>query len=285
MTSSKAPKSHTTKPARTSPPHRDSLPPSGKPRAKKATAPEARQPRALRAHEAATTMATPGKDVERHDGTPRLPAREVMSAGTVTFLDVLGWKGIWLRRDSLEVVGQLRKLVESAKRLSRGADKTQVLSISDTIVLLTVGDEAKGVDLHGRVTAELVCESIDCGLPLRGATSVGEFFVDEPSILVGSAVDEAASWHEAVDWIGVVQTTAAFLVHDGTPGAWKMATAPVKVGGPWNLPCADWPSEWRRTGRTKKDLHECFSEMGPFDPTIAAKYKHTLAFYGDDPAV
>ena len=45
MTSSKAPKSHTTKPARTSPPHRDSLPPSGKPRAKKATAPEAREVR------------------------------------------------------------------------------------------------------------------------------------------------------------------------------------------------------------------------------------------------
>jgi hypothetical protein len=221
--------------------------------------------------------------VEPDDGRQRPPARDVMSAGTVTFLDVLGWKGIWLRRDSLEVVDQLRRLVETAKRLSRGADETQVLSISDTIVLLTVGDAVKGIDLHGRVTAELICESIGYGLPLRGATSVGEFFVEAPSILVGAAVDEAASWHEAVDWIGVVQTPAAFLVHDGTSGAWRRAHAPVKVGGLWELPCADWPAEWRRRGQARKDLHECFSAMGPFDPTIAAKYKHTLLFYGVDP--
>ncbi len=204
-----------------------------------------------------------------------------MREGVVTFLDVLGWKGIWLRR-SLDVIEEMQKLVGIATTLSRGIGLTHVLSISDTIVLLTEGDARKGLELHGRMGAALICESIRLGLPLRGATAFGEFFVADPSFLVGPAVDEAASWHESVDWIGIVQAPSALLVHDGK-GSWRKARAPVKGGGSWDIPCVDWPSAWRQDGQDRDDLHESFSVMGPFDPVIAAKYMHTLAFYGDDP--
>lgn len=205
-----------------------------------------------------------------------------MKSGTVTFLDVLGWKGIWLRRNSSEVVEQLQKLVDLAVRVARGADETRVLSISDTIVLLTEGDGVKGVTLHGQIVAELICESIIYGLPLRGATACGRFFHELPSILVGAAVDEAASWHEATEWIGVVQTPSAFLTHDGV-GRWRRYVAPVKTPGKFEIPCVDWPAEWRGRGFKKGDLRREFAAMGPFDTVVAAKYTNTLSFYGDDP--
>ncbi len=211
-------------------------------------------------------------------------SRARMVDGTVTFLDVLGWKGIWLRRDSQDVVTQLRKLVETAHKVVRGADETTVLSISDTIVLLTPGDPGRGLKLHGEVVVELICESILVGLPLRGATACGAFFTEKPSILVGAAIDEAASWHEATDWIGVIQTPSAFMVHGGE-GPWKYDAPPVKGGAikSYKLPCADWPSTWRKLGHDRRSLQKQFAAMGPFDPSVAAKYTNALLFYGDDP--
>lgn len=217
---------------------------------------------------------------------PRVPEtsrRTTMTGGTVTFLDVLGWKGIWLRRDSQDVVTQLRKLVETAQKVVRGANDTTVLSISDTIVLLTPGDPSSGLKLHGEVAVELLCESILVGLPLRGATACGEFFLEKPSILVGAAIDEAASWHEATDWIGVIQTPSAFMVHDGA-GPWRSETPPVKGGAirAYRVPCADWPTFWRKSGYDRQALQAGFAAMGPFDPVVATKYTNTLLFYGED---
>ncbi|WP_441292258.1 hypothetical protein ACSRUE_19290 [Sorangium sp. KYC3313] len=201
----------------------------------------------------------------------------------MTFIDVLGWKGIWLRRTGPEVVRHLKKLVDTAEMMVRGADETKVLSISDTIVLLTIGEPKIGLQLHGDVTAQMICDSISYGLPLRGATACGQFFVEPPSILVGPAVDEAASWHEATDWIGVIQTPSAFLAYDGI-GPWREEHAPVKGGGvrPFKIPCVDWPRVWRKQGRTRQELQRYFSAMGPFDTSVATKYTNTLLFYGDD---
>lgn len=208
---------------------------------------------------------------------------ERVTNGTVTFLDVLGWKGIWLRRDSQDVVTRLRKLVDQAQRITRGASQTSVLSVSDTIVLLTPGEQQSGLNLHGEVVVQLICDSILAGLPLRGATACGDFYVEPPSILVGAAVDEAASWHEATDWIGVIQTPSAFLVHDGA-GPWRTDVAPIKGGAlrPYKVPCADWPSAWRERGYNRQALQAQFAAMGPFDTTVAAKYTNALLFYGSD---
>jgi hypothetical protein len=206
-----------------------------------------------------------------------------MTNGTVTFLDVLGWKGIWLRRKGHDVVTQLTKLVEKARTIARGADETNVLSISDTIVLLTTGDASTGLRLHGDIVVELICDSFGAGLPLRGATACGEFYFNAPSILVGAAIDEAASWHEAMDWMGVIQTPSAFLI-SRAGGQWRDAIPPLKAGGlrSYPIPCADWPDTWRKRGGTRQSLQESFLCMGPFDTSVAAKYTNTLLFYGSD---
>lgn len=149
--------------------------------------------------------------------------------GAITFLDVLGWKGIWQRKDNpIQVLDELReKLQENANIYGRGRNirKTNVLSISDTIVLLTDVTEIESakdaLDLHGQLCAETLFYSLEQGIPLRGATGFGEFSVNtKNNIFVGKAIDETASWHEQADWIGVFMTPSAFYAYDGEKAKW-----------------------------------------------------------------
>lgn len=203
-----------------------------------------------------------------------------MTEGAVTFLDVLGWKGIWLRRSPSEVVNQLNELVRLAERTARAqrgtnlASEVRVISISDTIVLLTEGSAESVLPVHGLICKELLCESIRMGIPLRGASSYGRFSASDGSIMVGPAIDEAASWHEALDWIGVVMTpTAEFRWAPKSPWR-KYSRAPVKGLGAKSLWCIDWTSAWPDIS----DLKRLFADAGPMDTSIASKYLNTLEF-------
>jgi hypothetical protein len=202
-----------------------------------------------------------------------------MDLGAVTFLDVLGWKGIWLRRSASEIVGLLEELVaaaEDAASRQRGGAMTgevQVVSISDTIVLLTAGAPEDVLAGHGLICQRLVAESIRKGIPLRGATSFGAFS-SKGTILVGPAIDEAAAWHEALDWIGVVLTPTAEYKWVPTSPWLQYPKAPVKTLGNRELWCVDWWSEWSDLD----ELRAIFAEVGPLDTTVAAKYMNTLAF-------
>jgi hypothetical protein len=204
-----------------------------------------------------------------------------MVSGAVTFLDVLGWKGIWLRNDHKEVVRLLESLVRMAERIAdeelRGktsALPVRVLSISDTIVLLTEGDVAAVVPIHGLICKALISESVRSGIPVRGATSHGQFYASEGTILVGPAVDEAASWHEALDWIGVVLTPSAEYKHSPVPPWHRYAKAPIKGLGSRALWCVDWSDAWADEGAIK----QLFSQAGPLDVAIAPKYMNTMDF-------
>lgn len=48
-------------------------------------------------------------------------------------------------------------------------------------------------------------------LPLRGAISYGQYSIKD-NIMLGYVVDEAASWHESTDWIGVILTPSAQMI-------------------------------------------------------------------------
>lgn len=221
----------------------------------------------------------PSKEDRKSDRphTASASANNGMRRGTVTFLDVLGWKGIWLRQNASTSVRQLSTLVDTASERTRGTNTT-VLSISDTIVLLTEGSP-DSIEIHGSVVASLVCDSLRCSLPLRGATSYGEFYYQGTSIMVGPAIDEAATWHESADWIGVIQTPSAFLQETTAP-SWELWQAPIKGHNLGKVPCANWPSQWKQEGQTSDDLRETFSTMGPFDGSVATKYTNALAFFG-----
>lgn len=136
--------------------------------------------------------------------------------GVVTFLDVLGWKGVWQRNEEHDPANALESIAHilrnQAKERSRGLfntksksenGNTEVTIISDTIVICTIADDlsaVKAIDLHGALCQLVLPESVNKGIPLRGATSYGSYSVSEgEKIFIGKAIDEAASWHELGD--------------------------------------------------------------------------------------
>lgn len=200
--------------------------------------------------------------------------------GAVSFLDVLGWKGIWERRTDAQAV--FASLFHEIGQGIRGTT-TKLISVSDTIALFTEGQPDAALQLHGRVCAQAVCSSIQKKIPLRGATCYGDYTVDEQNginLMIGPAVDEAASWHEATDWIGMILSPSAYLaLYGAETGHWvdiKNHRPPIKGGDKVRTLCLNWCSEWIGD---EKSLMDIFRVMGPFHAGVASKYSNTLEFF------
>lgn len=217
--------------------------------------------------------------------------------GAVTLLDVLGWKGIWeKRKDALDILFSFIEEIEKKSEelldkqsksdlILRGVE-TSIISISDTIAIVT--PTAKVVDpkivlkLHAAICDFIIPESIRRHIPMRGATAYGSFAIKD-HIMIGSAIDEAASWHEAHDWIGVTMTPSAYLkTGRNAPEGWVSYTPPYKGRGFGETFCVKWDFNCSGSEGSQDGLIEkYFYEQGPHTPEIAAKYTNTLKFLDD----
>lgn len=213
--------------------------------------------------------------------------------GIVTFLDVLGWKGLW--QSNREAVEQLKQLVEetrnkadkivskynkqeNAKSVLHKDIKIKVLSISDTIVFLTEVESIEAIKCHAQLCAWLLEYALSKGFPLRGAISYGEFN-ESMNIMLGPAIDEAAAWHESTDWIGVILTPSAQMyIRDKENIAYvtDYEHIPFKKGIKTLHKCVDWDFE------NKEILYDIFLDKGPHMPEVAPKYLNTLEFLNRD---
>lgn len=206
-------------------------------------------------------------------------------AGIVTFLDVLGWKGVYDRQ--ADAIDSLKRLVDgvkkdAARKRGRINGDVNVQSISDTIAIFTACSEkeiSQAIEIHGELCQRLIPASIRAGLPMRGATSYGNFEISD-NIFVGKAVDEAASWHEQGNWIGVNLTPSAEFVFSKseTRSAWVSYLAPIKTPMKWDPHCVNWLKDWTDFVSEKKLVQERFLSMGPIVPEVAPKFINTLAF-------
>ena len=106
--------------------------------------------------------------------------------------------------------------------------------------------------------ADLMCEAIDLGIPLRGAITIGEAAIDVPSgIYLGTPIIEAHSLEKKQNWIGVTF---------GESCMWSpfFAQVPVSSVMEYEVPVKDcgrtrivldWPRQWTEKGdRTTKEL-------------------------------
>ena len=208
-----------------------------------------------------------------------------IKTGVVTFLDVLGWKGIWQRKEN--AIKTLQDLVKSIKDTIKnkeiGVDlneSTSIEIISDTIVLFTPAElntVSDKLEWHGELCCKAIPHSIKEGIPLRGATSFGEIVKsNENNIFVGKAVDEAASWHEEVDWIGVFMTPSANYVFNKEESKyWTLYNPPLKE----NIQLNTFSVKWFNENKTFiSELKKDFLQMSPILPEILTKFTNTLKF-------
>lgn len=162
--------------------------------------------------------------------------KNIYRVGMVTFLDVLGWKGIY--KNDNNAVEKLASIIKKIEGVSKndvpkhvlnfdGCNKIkiEILSISDTIVIMSYFDNyTEGRELtlpkyiltslyiHSKICGEAIREGLKNNIYLRGATSLGKF-EKKDNILLGEAIDEAADWHEQTDWIGVILSPKALMYY------------------------------------------------------------------------
>jgi hypothetical protein len=208
------------------------------------------------------------------------------TSGVVTFLDVLGWKGVYDRKR--DAISSLPRLIQGVRTLAeenargRIMHPVQVKSISDTIAVFTYCSEmeiVQAIEIHGELCRWLIPESIESEIPVRGATAFGDFELSE-SIFVGKAIDEAASWHEQSDWIGVHLTPSAEYVFKpkATGSAWSPFAPPNKTRLNWTPHCVDWTNKWSDRESKVEEIKHKFRRLGPIVPEIAGKFTNTLSF-------
>jgi len=130
--------------------------------------------------------------------------------GTVIFLDSLGTKGIWKGKDPKTVLKNWKEFIDSIDLDKKIANKQGLKlsrrAFSDTIILtLTGGEKNEIIKESVEMLSSLITYGITKNINLRGAMSIGKFYISDKMIL-GPAADEASMYYEIANWVGVIAT-------------------------------------------------------------------------------
>ena len=212
----------------------------------------------------------------------------VFQEGAITFLDFLGWKGLW-QKDDTAPLGKVAKLIETfrlklaeiSKQYYSEDDNIKticsLISISDTIAIFTPHipglSEIDLLSIHTETAKYILETSCKSGYAIRGAITYGEYSIKD-NIMIGPGIDECASWHEKCDWIGVhIAPTAQFMIdQSNTPkNVVSYGNIPVKKGVPKVKHCVDWKI-------SNDEFNFLRKKSKAILPEIAAKYINTYEF-------
>ena len=130
--------------------------------------------------------------------------------GYLTFADILGWKGIWQKQNTpkgkVNYAESLFSIKNSLKtKFNNEKNFYNINLISDTFVIFS-----EDFKQSNELSKNLIEQCLEKELLIRGATSYGECY-NKDMVYVGQAVDEAASWHEKGEEIGIFYTSSARL--------------------------------------------------------------------------
>ena len=145
----------------------------------------------------------------------------VETEGMVAILDVLGVKGQGSPEEHARLHEGWRDLLAASHYLLgcnealRG--RYTLSAFSDTMFVTAAASEASGggggpEDLliaFSDIAWRLVVRSIEDDVPVRGCVSYGRYYVGARNLFTGSAVDEAAHYHDLPQWIGVSAAPSA----------------------------------------------------------------------------
>ncbi len=232
--------------------------------------------------------------------------------GIVTFLDILGWQGIW-RREPNPIL-KLEMIIDYLNNTIRRNcyTHTHVIVISDSILIYSdlnidvsvdkqdmfrklAEHKTKVIEIllaHSDLCSHIIPLSISGHIPIRGATSIGEYSVYK-NTFVGSAIDEVASWYETADWVGVFMTPSlGYLLEEldfknNENNKWVTYTPPLKNHAiRFSTLCVNWIDNLEAYYDSKGEFGHIDSlkaffwdqNFGIFPPEITLKIQNTLDF-------
>ena len=131
--------------------------------------------------------------------------------------------------------------------------------------------------------ANLMCEALQVGVPMRGAVALGEAVMHRrTSTYLGAPLVEAARLEAAQDWVGITLGPSALwpdFMAELNPNQIIEYDPPMKPGYEDYLSCVclDWPRVWR-----EKHGHCPSSTLRGLisDPKYSKYYEHAIVFCG-----
>jgi hypothetical protein len=151
---------------------------------------------------------------------------------------------------------------------------------SDTILVWTKALGDPTARLFTELVAELICDGIEIGLPLRGTITFGEMIANKiTNTYIGLPIIEAAETEKAQAWIGVsfgrsVATDRAPLHADTILPFRSHYKKPENKQ--LNSVVVDWPRQWRQ-GKRPINLRNLVSALNT-SPEHSLYYENTLRF-------
>ena len=141
-------------------------------------------------------------------------SEEETKKGFLTFADILGWKGIWQRDKEINSktknVNKLKNIKSKLGILEKNQSSNEKRSIEINLISDTFIIGSDDLSINNELCKKLITLCLEENLLIRGATAFGEYY-NEEMIYIGEAVDEAASWHEKGEEIGIFYTPSARL--------------------------------------------------------------------------
>ena len=178
---------------------------------------------------------------------------------------------IYLRTKEKDKEKVRKELLEFSNLIVRAEISIEVDLISDTFVITSYSiNENKENELeeHLKIVQKLIIKCLDKGLLIRGATSYGKYQKEE-LVFVGPAIDEAASWHEQGEEIGVFLTPSAIFNFEGFENDELVRKRTPKLKGTsFETLCVNWKEG-------KKLFEKIYKNESPIIPEIAKKYINT----------
>ena len=216
----------------------------------------------------------------------------------LAMLDVLGFEAIFRRHGLVSMHDLYGRLVEFIQKQTGGltivpvpnADGTVSpavgwLSIEQAYFSDSVLFWAKYNPLHlsafSSLIAEAICTSIELGLPVRGALSIGHAILDKPAgVYLGLPIIEAARAEASQKWIGA-SFAPSLCEPPYSQGMMLNTVLPykshIKPGCERYIPgmVVDWPRLWRQSRSV--DIKAAIDALDT-DPAYAAYYETTRRF-------
>jgi hypothetical protein len=199
------------------------------------------------------------------------------NTGIVVFIDVLGMKGMWKRYKPIEIINKWKKVIGSFSRvLQEGYINAGYFFriLSDTIII-TIPTELNQSAIDGifDLLRQPFIDSIKTGLLLRGIVSHGDYYLSQ-YLIIGPAVNEAASYHDQLNWIGIALSPKVPIGNTVNNSAVYYNYIPLKDRHYQGI-ALNWP-KFDSNGECNQILR---NEHFKADASSKIKYDNTFSFY------
>jgi len=202
-------------------------------------------------------------------------------SGIVIFLDVLGIKRMWQELQPIEIVNNWKKVIRSFMHVvqERPINAGYFFRVLSDTIIITIPSELNPSIINRTfdLLLEPFIESIKTRMLLRGVVSHGRYYLSQ-QLIIGPAVDDAASHHAKLDWIGIaispnVSTRVNNIVNNSVIYYHDIPLKNLHYPGV----ALNWPN-FDSNGQCYRILQE---EKIKADASSKVKYDNTLKFYNE----